>query len=65
MSQLTETEINIRKQSLQADEAKVKETLVKLENERQNLMAQQYAISGAFVFKRFNQRRSGVGNYRQ
>ncbi len=47
MSQLTETEINIRKQSLQADEAKVKETLVKLENEKQNLMAQQFAISGA------------------
>ena len=47
MSQLTETEINIRKQSLQADEAKVKETLVKLETERQNLIAQQYAINGA------------------
>ena len=47
MSQLTETEINIRKQTLEADEAKVKETLVKLENEKQNLMAQQYAISGA------------------
>ena len=47
MSQLTETEINIRKETLKADEAKVKETLVKLETERQNLMAQQYAISGA------------------
>ena len=47
MSQLTETEINIRKQTLQADEARVKETLVKLETEKQNLMAQQYAISGA------------------
>ena len=47
MSQLTETEINIRKQTLQADEAKVKETLVKLETEKQNLMAQQFAISGA------------------
>ena len=47
MSQLTETEINIRKQTLQADEAKVKETLIKLETEKQNLMAQQYAISGA------------------
>ena len=35
MSQLTETEINIRKQSLESDEPKVKETLVKLENERQ------------------------------
>ena len=45
--QLTETEINIRKQTLQADEAKVKETLIKLETEKQNLMAQQYAISGA------------------
>ena len=45
--QLTETEINIRKETLKADEAKVKETLVKLETERQNLMAQQYAISGA------------------
>ena len=47
MSQLTETEINIRKQTLEADEAKVRETLVKLENEKQNLMAQQYAINGA------------------
>ena len=47
MSQLTETEINIRKQTLEADEAKVKETLVKLENEKQNLMAQQYVINGA------------------
>ena len=47
MSQLTETEINIRKQTLEADEAKVKETLVKLENEKQNLMAQQFAINGA------------------
>ena len=47
MSQLTETEINIRKQTLEADEAKVKETLVKLDAERTNLVAQHHAISGA------------------
>ena len=46
MSQLTETEINISKQTQQADEEKVKETLVKLENEKQNLMAQHFAING-------------------
>ena len=47
MPQLTETEINIRKQTLQSDLEKVKESLNKLDAERTNLVAQHHAISGA------------------
>ena len=47
MSALTETEINIRKQTLQCDLDKVKESLKKLDDERVNLVAQHHAISGA------------------
>jgi len=47
MPQLTETEINIRKQTLQSDLDTVKENLNKLDSERTNLVAQHHAISGA------------------
>ena len=47
MPQLTETEINIRKQSLQSDLETVKDNLNKLDSERTNLVAQHHAISGA------------------
>ena len=47
MTQLTETEINIRKQTLQGDLETVKESLNKLDAERTNLVAQHHAISGA------------------
>jgi len=45
--QLTETEINIRKQTLESDLTAVKESLNKLDTERTNLVAQHHAISGA------------------
>ena len=45
--QLTETEINIRKQTLQSDLEAVKESLNKIDAERTNLVAQHHAISGA------------------
>ena len=45
--QLTETEINIRKQTLESDLTAVKESLNKLDTERTNLIAQHHAISGA------------------
>ena len=45
--QLTETEINIRKQTLEKDLTSIKENLSKLEAEKSNLVAQQFAISGA------------------
>ena len=47
MSALTETEINIRKQTLQSDLEAVKEKLTSLDNDRVNLVAQHHAISGA------------------
>ena len=47
MPQLTETEINIRKQTLQSDLEAVKEKLTSLDNDRVNLVAQHQAISGA------------------
>ena len=47
MPQLTETEINIRKQSLEGELQTVKESLNKLDTERSNLVAQHHAISGA------------------
>ena len=47
MPQLTETEINISKQSLESDLQAVKENLNKLDSERTNLVAQHHAISGA------------------
>ena len=47
MPQLTETEINIRKQTLQSDLDAVKEKLTSLDNDRVNLVAQHHAISGA------------------
>jgi len=47
MPQLTETEINIRKQTLQSDLDTVKENLNKLDSERTNLVAQHHAINGA------------------
>ena len=47
MPQLTETEINIRKQTLQGDLETVKENLKKLDDDRENLVAQHHAISGA------------------
>ena len=47
MPQLTETEINIRKQTLESDLQQVKESLNKLDTERSNLVAQHHAISGA------------------
>ena len=45
--QLTETEINIRKQTLESDLTAVKESLNKLDTQRTNLIAQHHAISGA------------------
>ena len=45
--QLTETEINIRKQTLESDLTAVKDSLNKLDTERTNLIAQHHAISGA------------------
>ena len=45
--QLTETEINIRKQTLESDLSAVKEQLNKLDAEKTNLVAQPHAISGA------------------
>tara|TARA_B100000989_G_scaffold227650_1_gene174734 strand:- start:633 stop:872 length:240 start_codon:yes stop_codon:yes gene_type:complete len=45
--QLTETEINIRKQTLESDLSTVKEQLNKLDAEKINLVAQHHAISGA------------------
>jgi uncharacterized protein (DUF3084 family) len=47
MPQLTETEINIRKQTLENDLQTVKDSLNKLDTERTNLVAQHHAISGA------------------
>ena len=47
MPQLTETEINIRKQTLESDLQNVKDSLSKLDSERTNLVAQHHAISGA------------------
>ena len=47
MPQLTETEINIRKQTLEKDLETVKEGLNKIDTERTNLVAQHHAISGA------------------
>tara|TARA_B100000900_G_scaffold332252_1_gene293124 strand:+ start:328 stop:555 length:228 start_codon:yes stop_codon:yes gene_type:complete len=47
MPQLTETEINIRKQTLESDLMAVKENLKKLDDDRVNLVAQHHAISGA------------------
>ena len=47
MPQLTETEINIRKQTLESDLQTVKDSLNKLDSERTNLVAQHHAISGA------------------
>ena len=47
MPQLTETEINIRKQTLEGDLQTVKENLNKLDSERTNLVAQHHAISCA------------------
>ena len=47
MPQLTETEINIRKQTLESDLTAVKENLKKLDDDRVNLVAQHHAISGA------------------
>ena len=47
MPQLTETEINIRKQTLESDLQQVKDGLNKLDTERTNLVAQHHAISGA------------------
>jgi len=45
--QLTETEINIRKQTLETDLKTVKEQLNKLDAEKNTLVAQHHAISGA------------------
>ena len=45
--QLTETEINIRKQTLESDMSALKEQLNKLDAEKTNLVAQHHAISGA------------------
>ena len=45
--QLTETEINIRKQTLESDLQTVKDSLNKLDSERTNLVAQHHAINGA------------------
>ena len=45
--QLTETEINIRKQTLESDLSAVKENLNKLDAERTNFVAQHHAINGA------------------
>ena len=45
--QLTETEINIRKQTLSAELEKQKSALSKLEEQRTNITAQMYATTGA------------------
>ena len=45
--QLTETEINIRKQTLESDLENVKESIAKLDAEKVNLVAQHHAICGA------------------
>ena len=47
MSQLTETEINIRKQSLNTELEQYKTQLNELESKKTNLTAQIYAVSGA------------------
>jgi len=47
MPQLTETEINIRRQTLEKDLETVKDSLNKIDAERVNLVAQHHAISGA------------------
>ena len=47
MPQLTKTEINIRKQTLESDLQNVKDSLNRLDSERTNLVAQHHAISGA------------------
>lgn len=47
MPQLTETEINIRRQTLEKDLETVKDGLNKIDAERINLVAQHHAISGA------------------
>ena len=44
---LTETEIKIRKQTLESDLENVKEGITKLDAEKVNLVAQHHAISGA------------------
>ena len=62
MPQLTETEINIRKQTLESDLVAVKENLKKLDDDRVNLVAQHHAISGAMQqCDLFLQELSGVG----
>ena len=45
--QLTETEINIRKQTLGAELEQHKSALGKLEQQKTNITAQIYAVSGA------------------
>ena len=47
MSTLTETEINIRKQTLSAELEQHKSALNKLEQDKLNITAQIYAVSGA------------------
>ena len=47
MPQLTETEINIRKQTLESYLQNVKDSLHNLDTERINLVAQHHSISGA------------------
>ena len=47
MPQLTETEINIRRQTLEKDLETVKDSLNKIDAERVNLVAQHHAISAA------------------
>ena len=47
MSALTETEINIRKQTLDAELVQHKAALNELEQKKTNITAQIYAVSGA------------------
>ena len=47
MSAFTETEINIRKQTLDAELAQHKSALNELEQKKTNITAQIYAVSGA------------------
>ena len=47
MSALTETEINIRKQTLYAELAQHKSALNELEQKKTNITAQIYSVSGA------------------
>ena len=47
MSQLTETEINIRKQALDLELNQYKTQLNEIENKKTNLTAQIYAVTGA------------------